>query len=93
MTNNSGNAISLLKKQVIDQACQLKESERRMALLENHHKKMIELLQAAHAGLSQKDRHIEQLEARLKRRVEKDVTLGQSVTKVVKAIFGKRLPC
>ena len=93
MTSNLGNDISLLKKQVIDQACQLKESERRISQLESRHKKMTELLQAAHAGLSQKEWHIEQLATILKRRDDKDVTLGQSVTKVVKAIFGKWLPC
>ena len=81
----------MLKKQLIDHACHLKESERRIAQLESRHKKMTELLQAAHAGLAQKDQHIEQLEPKLKGRHDKDITLGQSITKVVKAIFGKRL--
>ena len=52
---------------------------------------MMGFLQTTQDGLSEKDHHIEQLEAKLKRRDDKDVTLSQSVTKVVKAIFGKRL--
>ena len=52
---------------------------------------MAELLQAAHADLAQKDQHIEELEAKLKARHDKDITLGQSVTKVARDIFGRRL--
>ena len=81
----------MLKKQVIHQACQLKEAERRIALLMDRHKKMACLLKTAQAGLLKKDERIEQLEVKLKHRDDKEVTLGHSITKVVKAIFGKRL--
>ena len=76
---------------MIDQACRLKESKERIAQLESRQKKIAELLQTAHASLAQKDQHIKELEEMLKMRHDKDITLGWSVTKVVKAIFGKRL--
>ena len=80
-----------LKKQVIHQACQLKEAERRIALLMDRHKKMAGLLKNAQAASLKKDEKIGQLEEKLKHRDDKEFTLGQSVTKVVRAIFGKRL--
>ena len=91
MSNNYGGVVTALKKQVIHQACQLKEAERRIALLMDRRKKMAGLLKTAQAGLLEKDERIEQLEGKLKHRDEKEVTLGQSITKVVKAIFGKQL--
>ena len=93
ISSNLGNDVVVLKKQVIQQACLLKEAERRITLLMDHHKKMAGLLKTAQANLSKKDEHIKQLEARLTQRDDKDVTLSQSVTKVVKAIFGERLSC
>ena len=91
MSNNSGGAVAVLKKQVIHQACQLKEAERRIALLMDRHKKMAGLLKTAQAASLEKDEQIGQLEEKLKHRDDKEFTLGQSITKVVKAIFGKRL--
>ena len=62
-----------------------------MVQLEDSHKKMSEQLQVVHAGLAQKDKYIEELEAKLKVRNDKDLTLNQSVTKVARAVFGKQL--
>ena len=91
ISSNSRNVVAVLKKQVIHQACQVKEAERRIALLMDRHRKMAGLLKAAQADLSKKNECIEQLEVRLKQRDDKEVTLGQSITKVVRSIFGKRL--
>ena len=90
MSNNSGGVVVTLKKQVIHQACQLKEAERRISLLMDRHKKMTSLLKAAQAGSSKRDERIKRLEGKLKRRDDKEATLAQSITKVVKAIFGKQ---
>ena len=52
---------------------------------------MTKLLQVARAGLAQEDQHIKELESKRKTRHDKDITLGQSITKVVRASFGKQL--
>lgn len=57
----------------------------------NRHKKMAGLLKTAQDGSLNKDDRMEQLDGKLKNRVDNKVTLGESITKVVKAIFGKQL--
>ena len=64
--------------------------EDQIGRLEESHNKMSQDLQTAVAGSIQKDHRIEELEAKLKVRSDKDLMLSQSLTKVVKAIFGKR---
>ena len=71
MADNSGNVVSMLKKQMIHQACQLKDAERRISLLMNRHNKMTGLLRTTNAGFTNKDQCIEQLEAKLKQRDDK----------------------
>ena len=63
--------------------------EERLVQLQESHKKISEKLQASYAGSAQKDKYIEELEAKLKAVSDKDLMLSQSITKVVKAIFGK----
>ena len=60
-----------------------------MVQLEDSPKKMSKKLQAANIGLAQKDKYIEELEAKLKVRNFKDLMLSQCLTKVVKVVFGK----
>ena len=86
---NSGKTISLLKGQLIDQACRLKKMEDQVGRLEESHNKMSQDFQTAIAGSIQKDHRIEELEAKLKVRSDNDLMLSQSLTKVVKAVFGK----
>src|SRR4051812_44294005 len=88
---NSGDVVATLKKRVIHQAFQLKEVHRRISLLMDRHKKMVSLLKNSQVGSSKKDERIKQLEAGLKHRDDKDITLSQSITRLVKDIFGKHL--
>src|SRR4051812_42615899 len=91
MSSNSGGVVATLKKRVIHQACQLKEAERRISLLMDRHKKMVSQLKTTQVGSTKRDERIRQLEAKLKHRDDKKITLGQSITRMVKAIFGMQL--
>ena len=64
--------------------------EDQVGRLQESHNKISQDLQTAVAGSIQKDQRIEELEAKLKVRSDKDLMLSQSLTKVVKAVFGKQ---
>ena len=57
----------------------------------DRHKKMASQLKAVQDGSSKKDECINQLEAKLRHRDDKEITLSQSITRLVKAIFGRHL--